>query len=329
MSFLPTLVCVHAHPDDEAFFAAGAVAHYADLGHRVVLITCTNGQLGIDQAGRPGSDPAHDSLTTRSVRAGELQRAAALLGFSRAVSLGYDDSGMAGWTQNERPSAFMNVDVDLVAETLASIFDEEQAVVVVTYDENGFYGHPDHVMANVVTRRALDFAPSAFMNADVDAVAETLASIFDEEQAVVVVTYDEKGFYGHPDHVMANVVTRRALDFAKGVERLYYPVVPRGVITTFVDGARDLGLSLPAWVLEAGTNVPDELVTTTLDARDYATQKQAAMAAHASQVDNDDVVRMNEDLFTLLFGTEYYQRAWSRYAANGDHADLFGGLSWD
>jgi LmbE family N-acetylglucosaminyl deacetylase len=273
MSFLPTLVCVHAHPDDEAFFAAGAVAHYADLGHRVVLITCTNGQLGIDQAGRAGSDPAHDSLTTRSVRAGELQRAAALLGFSRAVSLGYDDSGMAGWTQNERPSAFMN--------------------------------------------------------ADVDAVAETLASIFDEEQAVVVVTYDEKGFYGHPDHVMANVVTRRALDFAKGVERLYYPVVPRGVITTFVDGARDLGLSLPAWVLEAGTNVPDELVTTTLDARDYATQKQAAMATHASQVDNDDVVRMNEDLFTLLFGTEYYQRAWSRYAANGDHADLFGGLSWD
>jgi LmbE family N-acetylglucosaminyl deacetylase len=270
MSPLPTLVCVHAHPDDEAFFGAGASAHYAALGHRVVLITCTYGQLGIDGAGRAGNEALHDSLVTKSVRAGELQRAAALLGFSRVVTLGFDDSGMKGWPENDNPDAFMNVDVDAVARTIASIFDEEHAAVVVTYDENGFYGHPDHVQANVVTRRALDFSSS--------------------------------------------------------VERLYYPVVPRGVITRFVAGAKDLDLSMPAWVLDAGTNIPDELVATTMDVGAYARLKQEAMATHASQTDNADLVRMNEELFTLLFGTEYYQRAWSRHEATADGADLFGGL---
>ncbi len=270
MSSLPTLVCVHAHPDDEAFFGAGAVAHYAALGHRVVLVTCTNGQLGLDQSGRAGADPLHDVATTKSVRAGELQRAATLLGYSRVITLGYDDSGMKGWPENDNPDAFMNVDVDAAACTLGAIFDEEEAVVVVTYDENGFYGHPDHVMANVITRRALDFSSS--------------------------------------------------------VARLYYTVVPRGVITSFVEGAKDLGLSLPGWVLDAATNVPDELVASTLDVRKYARIKQEAMAAHDSQVDNGDVVRMNEDLFTLLFGTEHYQRAWSRLETKGDLVDLFGGL---
>jgi len=69
--------------------------------------------------------------------------------------------------------------------------------------------------------------PNAFMNADVDAVARTLAAIMDEERASVVVTYDENGFYGHPDHIMANVVTRAALGFATSPKRLYYPVAPR------------------------------------------------------------------------------------------------------
>ncbi len=267
---MATLVCVHAHPDDESFFGAGATAHYAGLGHRVVLVTCTAGQFGRDPDGRGGDEPGHDALATRSVRAGELQRAAALLGFSRVVTLGFDDSGMSGWPQNANPRAFMNADVEAVGRTLAAILDEERASVVVTYDENGFYGHPDHVMANVVTRRALDVAAT--------------------------------------------------------VERLYYPVVPRGLLARFVEDAQALDLSLPSWVLEADGTVPDELVATTLDARPYAAVKQRAMATHGSQVDNDDVVAMDETLFTMLFGTEYFQRAWARRDVAGDATDLFGGL---
>ena len=270
MTFAPTLLCVHAHPDDEAIFTAGITAHYADLGYRVVLVTCTNGQLGFDDNGRPGSDPLHDTEATRAVRAGELQRAAALVGISRLVSLGYDDSGMKGWTQNEQPSSFMNANVDAVARTLASIMDEEHAAVIVTYDENGFYGHPDHIMANVVTRAAIAQATSP--------------------------------------------------------QRLYYPVAPRGILEEFVAGAQASGVFLPAWVLDASHTVSDDTVAATMDVRDVAKRKHQAVATHASQVDNADLVTMDEELFTLLFGIEYYQRAWSRDVTSGDDTDLFGGL---
>lgn len=270
MANSPTLVCVHAHPDDEAIFTAGVTSHYGDLGYQVILVTCTNGQLGLDQCARPGSDPLHDVEWTRATRAGELQRAAIVAGFSRTISLGFDDSGMVGWPQNARPSAFVNADVDAVAATLAAIFDEVHASVVVTYDENGFYGHPDHVMANVVTRRALELA-------------------------------------SHP-------------------QRLYYPVVPTSVLEQFIEGARAKDVFLPAWVLSAGHDVPDELVSTTMDVRAFAKRKQLAIATHASQVDNAELVTMSDELFTMLFGIEYYQRAWSRDVTSGDDTDLFGGL---
>ena len=270
MTVAPTLVCVHAHPDDEALFTAGITSYYADRGYRVVLITCTNGQLGLDDHARPGSDPLHDDAITRATRAGELQRAAMVAGFSRVVTLGYDDSGMKGWPQND--------------------------------------------------------APGAFVNADLSAVSRTIAAVLDEERASVVVTYDENGFYGHPDHVTANVVTRAALQLAASPRRLYYPVAPKGVLEEFVAGARATGVFLPAWILDASHTVSDDVVATTMDVRSFAARKHRAIATHASQVDNADLVTMDEELFTLLFGIEYYQRAWSRDVTSGDETDLFGGL---
>ena len=270
MAFSKTLVCVHAHPDDEAIFTSGISSHYGALGYAVVLVTCTNGRLGFDPAQRAGDDLDHDEGETRATRAGELQRSATLVGFSRVVTLGFDDSGMAGWPQNKEPNAFTNVDVDAVARTLAALLDEVHATVVVTYDENCFYGHPDHVMANVVTRRALDFATSP--------------------------------------------------------ERLYYPVVPRGSIKNFVVQAQAQGVILPAFILEADFGIADELVATTVDVTDYVGVKQEALRTHASQTDNADLVTMEPDVFALMFGTEWFQRAWSRGAASGDATDLFGGL---
>jgi len=270
MTSSPTLVCVHAHPDDESLFTAGVTAHYAARGCRVVLVTCTYGQLGIDAAGRPGSHPDHDPVGTRATRAGELQRAADLIGYSRVVMLGYDDSGLPGWAQNSRSSAFVNADVDAVARTLAAIFDEVGASVAVTYDENGFYGHPDHIAANAVTRRAVALSSS--------------------------------------------------------VQRLYYPVAPARILDEFIPLARERGVYMPVWVTR-GVGVADDVVTTTMDVADHAGLKQRAIATHASQVDNADLVTMDEELFTLLFGVEYYQRAWSRSPTSGDEHDLFGGLA--
>lgn len=270
MNPVPTLVCVHAHPDDEALFTAGITAHYAALGYDVVLITCTNGRLGIDDRGRPGSHAEHDRDVTAATRAGELQRAAKLAGFHRVVTLGYNDSGMRGWPQNTEAGAFMAADVDKTAAVLGALLDEVGATVVVTYDENGFYGHPDHIMTNTVTRRALERCES--------------------------------------------------------VERLYYPVIPRTVLERFTRDAEEEGVFLPAWVLDAVPGTADDEVATTMDVRAYAQRKQAAIAAHVSQIDNADLVTMAPELFTLLFGTEYYQRAWSRREASGDQTDLFGGL---
>jgi LmbE family N-acetylglucosaminyl deacetylase len=265
-----TLVCVHAHPDDEAIFTAGISSHYAALGYDVVLVTCTNGRLGFDAEHRAGDVVHHDDLETIATRSSELQRSATLVGFSRVVTLGFDDSGMVGWPQNKNPRAFMNCDVDGVAKTLAALLDEVNAQVVVTYDENGFYGHPDHIMANVVTRRALDFAQSP--------------------------------------------------------ERLYYPVVPRGAIQDFVVRAQQQGFTLPAFILEADFGIPDELLATTMDVHEYVATKQEALRTHGSQSDNADLIVMEPDLFALMFGTEWFQRAWSRNDANGDATDLFGGL---
>ena len=262
---------MHAHPDDEALFTGGITSHYAQRGYRVVLVTCTDGQYGFDPAGRSGDDPDHDTLATRAARAGELARAADRVGFERVVQLGFHDSGMVGWPQNDDPNAFMNVDVD--------------------------------------------------------ACGATLAAIMDEVGALVVVTYDESGFYHHPDHVRANVVTRRALEIASAPERLYYPIVPQSVLTRFVPDARALEIFLPAWVLEAGIGTPDELVATTMDVAAYVERKRAAIATHATQIDNADLTSMDPQLFATLFGTEYYQRAWSRQPADGDARDLFGGLS--
>ena len=268
---MPTLVCVHAHPDDEALFTAGISLHYAELGYRVVLVTCTNGEYGLDGQARDGSDPEHDTEGIKILRASELQRAASLQGFERVVTLGFDDSGMMGWPQNDVRTAFAQVDVESVARTLGALLDEVHATVVVTYDENGFYGHPDHVMANRVTRRAVELSATT--------------------------------------------------------ERLYYRIVPQSILTRFVPDAQALEVFLPAWVLDAGIGSPDELVATTMDVARFVELKRRAIATHASQIDNDDFVTLDDDLFLALFGTEYYQRGWSRHPASGDETDLFGGLS--
>jgi LmbE family N-acetylglucosaminyl deacetylase len=267
-----TLLCVHAHPDDEALFTAGVTSYYAERGVRNVLVTCTLGQLGIDDNGRAGADPRHDARVTAATRAGELLRAGALVGFNRQLTLGFKDSGMAGWAANEDHDAFMNVDVEATAKVIADIIDAENATVVITYDENGFYGHPDHVMANVVTRRAVQLSQCA--------------------------------------------------------QRLFYPVVPRSVLSSFVDRAREQHVFLPAWVENAVADISDDSVASVMDVSRFAGLKQRAIATHVSQSDNADLVSMDAELFALLFGTEYYQLGWRRDNTSLACAeDLFGGLS--
>ena len=150
---MATLVCFHAHPDDESIATAGVMATAAADGHRVVLVVATLGEEGEVAEGflSPG-----ESLAER--REAETRASAQILGASRVEFLGYRDSGMVGTPANDHPDAFCQADLDEAAERLASILRDEAADVVTIYDENGVYGHPDHVQVHRVGVRAADRA---------------------------------------------------------------------------------------------------------------------------------------------------------------------------
>ncbi len=150
-----TLMAVHAHPDDEAIGTGGILARYADEGIRTVLVTCTNGELGDAPGGVKPEDPDHDESVVVPLRRAELEASCAVLGVDHLELLGYHDSGMAGWPQNESPGSFWQTPVPQAARRLVDLMRKYEPQVVVTYDENGFYGHPDHIQANRITQAAL------------------------------------------------------------------------------------------------------------------------------------------------------------------------------
>jgi LmbE family N-acetylglucosaminyl deacetylase len=140
-----TLLAVHAHPDDETLTMGGTLARYSAAGVRTVVVTCTTGDLGEVALDTPPGPPDVGDLRGR-----ELAAAAATLGVSRVVQLGYGDSGMAGWPENHRPGAFWAADLPRAVEALAAVVRAEQPQVMVVYDATGGYGHPDHVRAHEV-----------------------------------------------------------------------------------------------------------------------------------------------------------------------------------
>lgn len=147
-----TLVCLHAHPDDESIATGGTIARAVAEGHRVVLVMATYGDHGEvpDDLG-PG-----ETLVDR--RMAETARSAAILGVHRLEWLGYADSGMTGWPQNANEQAFLNAPLDEAAERLARILADEGADVLTTYDWHGNYGHPDHIKVHQVGHRAAQLA---------------------------------------------------------------------------------------------------------------------------------------------------------------------------
>jgi LmbE family N-acetylglucosaminyl deacetylase len=123
---------------------------------RTVLVTCTNGEFG-DAPGKIKPDqPGHDPDDVARIRLGELKAATEALGVTHVETLGYRDSGMKGWPQNEDPRAFHRQSSDVVAGRLVEVLERFRPQVVVTYFGNSGYNHPDHLKAHDVTRLALD-----------------------------------------------------------------------------------------------------------------------------------------------------------------------------
>jgi LmbE family N-acetylglucosaminyl deacetylase len=268
-----TLMAVHAHPDDEAIGTGGILARYSQEGVRTVLVTCTNGELGDAPGGIKPGDEGHDEATVVTLRRKELETSCAALGVSNLELLGYHDSGMEGWPQNNLPDAFWNTPVDEAAARLADLMR--------TYE-------PD-----------------------------------------VVVTYNEYGFYGHPDHIQANRVTVAALEKWGAPVKLYYTALARSRLKGFRDMLREEGIAGgPPEEVEQDPNfgTPDELITTVIDCSAVASKKYASLEAHASQSENIFFLQMGEELFSRIMGSESFVRVLDHTGAPVPEDDLFAGL---
>ncbi|WP_189242173.1 N-acetyl-1-D-myo-inositol-2-amino-2-deoxy-alpha-D-glucopyranoside deacetylase [Planobispora rosea] len=240
------LLLVHAHPDDETIGTGATMAKYAAEGARVTLVTCTLGEEGEVIPAELAHLTADRDDTLGRHRVGELAAACAALGVTDHRFLGgpgrWRDSGMMGAASNGRPDAFWQADLDEAAGELVKVIREVRPQVLVTYDENGFYGHPDHIQAHRVSRRAFELAADP---------------AFGE---------------GEPWRVA----------------KFYFTAMTRSSIRQATEAMREAGVG---FLIEDVDDLPygcaDEDVTTEIDAREHVGAKLEAMRAHATQISVD------------------------------------------
>jgi LmbE family N-acetylglucosaminyl deacetylase len=280
-----TFLAVHAHPDDEASSTGGLYRLLADQGVRTVLVTCTNGECGDAPDGAKPDADHHDGDEVAKIRAVELERAVEILGISRLVRLGYRDSGMRGWPQNDDPESFWATPVEVAAKRLAAILEEERPQVIVTYNEYGFYGHPDHIQAHRITIAALamiDYEPTLYFNAIPNSIMDRMRERWEQEER-----------------------ERAAADAAKGIVRAPEPADP--------EEER----------VEMGT--PDELIGAAIDVRSVSEAKYDALAAHASQIADSFWMKMGRERFREEMTTEWFVRVTNPQHLSGRVEDIFAG----
>jgi N-acetyl-1-D-myo-inositol-2-amino-2-deoxy-alpha-D-glucopyranoside deacetylase len=237
------LLLVHAHPDDESIATGATMARYAAEGAQVTLVTCTLGEEGEVIPDDLAHLAADRDDTLGEYRVGELGAACAALGVTDHRFLGgagrWRDSGMMGVASNDHPRAFWRADPGEAAAELVKVIREVRPQVLVTYDENGFYGHPDHIQAHRVSRRAYELAATA--------------------------GYGE----GEPWQIA----------------KFYYTATPRSVMLRTAEAMREAGAGfVPEQVEDLDYGCADEAVTTEIDARDRLPAKVAALSAHATQI---------------------------------------------
>ncbi|HVA22479.1 MAG TPA: PIG-L family deacetylase [Candidatus Micrarchaeia archaeon] len=153
-----TLLAVHAHPDDEVTGTGGVLARYGDEGVRTVVVTCTGGELGDGPDGMHPHQPGHDPDAVARLRRAELETSCRVLGVGTLVRLGYRDSGMMGWPENEDPRSFWRAPLAPAVERVGALLEAHRPQVVITYDPQGGYGHPDHIQAHRVAVAAVQAA---------------------------------------------------------------------------------------------------------------------------------------------------------------------------
>lgn len=277
---------VHAHPDDETINNGVTMAHYVRKGHHVTLVTCTRGEEGevlVPELSHLASG-AEDKLGEH--RVGELADAMAVLGVTDFGFLGegsvrYRDSGMMGTPPNEREDCFWKADLDSAASVLAKEMLAKKPDVLITYDEFGGYGHPDHIKAHQIAMRA----------------AEMIRSEWE-------------------------------------IRKIYWNTIPISVIEAGISAMKEVGSDF--WGVEKAEDFPfakpDELVTTVISNEELVDLKMAAMKAHATQITVDGpFFALSNNLGVKVWGQEFYTLVYGEKAgpfdSQGREIDIFAGLS--
>ena len=281
------LLLVHAHPDDETINNGVTMAKYAALGAQVTLVTCTRGEEGevlVNELANLASDKDDKLGEHREI---ELKDAMDELGikdfrFLGAPSKKWRDSGMMGTPANDRGDVFWQADLDEASNELVKIILEIKPQVLITYDEFGGYGHPDHIKAHRVAMRAAELAAN-------------------------------QGWQ---------------------VNKIYWNTMPRSVIQMGIEKMKEVGSDF--FGAESADDLPfakpDELVSTVVNAPEYVPAKLAAMKAHATQISVDGpFFALSNNLGLSVWGDEYYTLVKGEKAApfdaNGRELDIFAGVN--
>jgi N-acetyl-1-D-myo-inositol-2-amino-2-deoxy-alpha-D-glucopyranoside deacetylase len=238
------LLLVHAHPDDESIETGATMAKYAAEGAHVTLVTCTLGEEGEIIPPELAHHAADRDDTLGHYRVGELADACKAMGITDHRFLGgpgrWRDSGMMGAATNDHPGCFWRADLDEAAGELIRVIREVRPQVLVTYDENGFYGHPDHIQAHRVSWRAFELAA------------------------------DPAYPGGEPWRIA----------------KFYYTAMPRSVMKRTAEAMREADVDFLS--MGSADDMPfgcaDDVVTTEIDARAHVEAKLDAMRAHATQI---------------------------------------------
>ena len=214
----------------------------------------------------------------------ELERACAILRVGRLHLLGYRDSGMMGTPDNAHPASFYQASLEEATARLVTLVRRERPQVLVTYDERGFYGHPDHIRANQITVAAFDAAGNP-------------------------TRWPDAGAPWRPAKLYYTAVAR------SDIKNLGRVLSEAGIETPFGDGR------------EPEIGIADELITTRVDVSAQVERKRQALMAHATQMGPEVFfAKMPPAVFHRIFARESFQLVRGRSGASGVEDDLFAGL---
>ena len=292
------ILLVHAHPDDETINSGAVMARYAAEGAHVTLLTCTLGELGEVLVPEFEGIAAERADQLGGYRIAELAVAMQALGVSDHRFLGgagrWRDSGMMGTAGNDDPRAFWACakDESLFAEAVSqavAVIREVRPQVLVTYDEIGGYGHPDHIMAHRVAMAAAERAA-------------------------------QPGGDGEP----------------WTITKIYWAALPKSVLQRGIDALRAAGDETFFDGAQSADDLPmgnpDDEVTTAVDGTPYAAAKDAAMRAHATQIAVDGpFFALSNNLGLEILGVEYFRivkgEPGGERDKDGRETDLFAGVT--